>query len=133
MRPPLICAVWLLGVALIAVGCGGKQPPEQWQKFMNEVVLRKAAQAAARMPAHRYGSTSANKAISECRDGGPEYDYVCKRTYDVEGAQTTETVGYTVARTFWGKDWSGKAWSEHLLTQTHECPNGSVRPGIPGC
>jgi hypothetical protein len=128
MRPPLICTVWLLGVALIAVGCGGKRTPEQWQKYMNE----HAEQVAARMPAHRNGPTATNQAISECRDGGAEYEYICKRTYDYKGAHTTETIGYTFATNSWGKD-PNHQWSEHMLTQTHECPNGSVRPGNSGC
>jgi hypothetical protein len=123
MRKPLICTVWLLGVAVVAVGCGGKRTPEQWQTYMNQREQEK--EAGRPQAARNNGVRSTNLMVSECRDGGSRYDYVCKRTYDVGSAHTTETVGYTLSGSHMA--------TMQVLTQTHTCPDGSVRPGNPGC
>jgi hypothetical protein len=125
-----------LGTALMAVGCGRRPSPEEWQPYINQLEQQRAArnqQKVARMPMRPAGAlTDSGRTISECRDGGPDWDYVCTRTYEFGRVHTTETIGYTLVP----KGRRGKnpdRWSEKVLTQKHECPNGSSRPWSSGC
>src|SRR5262249_22738409 len=113
MYPPRICTVMLLGVALLAVWCRGRRLPEQWQTYVSEFQKQVEARRLAAT------GTTPVATISECRDGRPEYEYICKRTSDDarRGVHTTETIGYTFVRDFWGKD--PDLASEKVLTQKH--------------
>ena len=119
MQPRLICTIGFLGIAVMGVGCSRRMSPEKWQAYINE----SEQQRAARMASH--GQTDSGRTIGECRDGRPDFDYVCTRTYDFGRVHTTETIGYVVQH--------HDRWTARVLTQKHECPSGSSRPWNYGC
>ena len=126
MHPPRICTFGLLAAALMAVSCG-RRSPEQWQTFVNEREQQRIA--SIRLLSHNPNYPLPT--VSECRDGRPDWEYVCKRTYDLQGLHTTETIGYGFPRVFLRKD--PNDWFYRVLTQKRECSNGSSRPGPRGC